>query len=465
MGEPNLFVPVALAAFALAVAVCFSRLPPARAWLFCLLGGWLFLPHFDGRYRVSVLTTKGMFVAASVLLASLLFDRDRWRTFRPRILDLPLAALCLAPFATALANDLGLKEAGAAAAEVTLTMGGPYLLGRLYLGGPLGARRLAVPLVVAGLAYVPLCLWEIRMSPQLHLTLYGFRSWSFVQSYRFGGFRPSVFLQHGLAVGIFMAVATLVAYWLARTGAVREVAGLPLSWCWPVLAVTTVLCKSAGAIILLFVGLGVLEGLRRFRAAFLVLALAAMPPLYCAARIAGWEPTPVVNLAAKWLGRDRAGSVQYRVDNERLLIQKALERPWLGWGRFGRSFVYDEDGRSLGAVVDSLWILALGINGLVGLLAIGAVLILPPLALARVLPPRQWASPHVAPVAALSVGLLLWAVDGLLNAMPNPVFPAAAGALVSIAAGARSGWRAAARMHPRAAIAAAPPTALPRTPA
>jgi hypothetical protein len=430
MGEPNFLVPVALVAFLLAVAACFSLLEPRRAVLSTLLGGWLFLPHFDGRFRFSYLTTKAMFVPAAVLLGSVLFDSGSWRRFRPRLADLPMLILCLEPFATALSNDLGAKEGAAATLETLMSWGAPYLLARVYLGRRRGLEEFAVALAGAALLYVPLCLWEVRMSPQLHFALYGFRSWSFDQAYRLGGFRPSVFMQHGLAVGMFMSLGTLVAYWLWRTRSRGEVAGIPAGWAVAALVVTTVLCKSTGAIVLLAVGIAVLESAVRFRTAALVVALAALPPAYCAARITGWIPQVVIESAAA-IEPDRAGSIQFRIENEQRLVQKAMIRPWLGWGRFGRSFLYDEDGRSLGAIVDSLWIIALGITGITGLVAIGAVLALPPLAFLRSFPGRRWGDPRLAPAAALAVGVLLWAVDDLLNAMIAPVFPAIAGALVS----------------------------------
>ena len=60
--------------------------------------------------------------------------------------------------------------------------------------------------VLGGLIYVPLCLFEVRMSPQLHNMVYGFAQHSFGQTVRGGGWRPMVFMQHGLAVGLFMSV-------------------------------------------------------------------------------------------------------------------------------------------------------------------------------------------------------------------------------------------------------------------
>jgi hypothetical protein len=428
MGQPNVLVPVALVAFVLVVAGCFALLDPRRAVLSSLLGGWLFLPHFDGRFSFLVLHSKAAFVPAVVLLGSLAFDTGRWRHLRPRLLDLPVAVLCAAPFATALYNDLGAYEGLAATFDATMSWGAPYLLGRAYLGTSGALRGFATSLVVAALAYVPFCLWEIRMSPQLQHWLYGFRSSSFDTVVRFGGYRPEVFMQSGLAVSLFMASATLSAAWLWRTRSPETIRGLPLSWACLLLAVTTVLCKSTGAIILLVAGLGALEGTHRLRTPVLVLALAITPAAYCAARLSGWDAEKVIGLAGT-IAEERAASIRYRVQNEHELIQKAMIRPWLGWGRFGRSFIYDEGGGM--TTVDSMWIIALGVGGLVALIAIGAVLALPALLLVRAYPARHWGDPRLAPAAALAVLLLLWAVDDLLNLMMSPVFPTIAGALLS----------------------------------
>jgi hypothetical protein len=430
MGEPNVIVPIALLAFVLLTAACFQLFEPQRAVLYLMLGGWLFLPHFDERFRALILTSKAAFVPAVVLLGSIIFDA-RWRRFRPRLFDLPMAVLCVGPFVTALSNDLGTKEAASAMLDATMTWGAPYFLGRLYLGDGRALKEFATALAVAALVYVPFCLWEDRMSPQLHYTVYGFRAENFTTMIRFGGFRPSVFMQTGLAVAFFMAMGTLSAIWLWRTGARRELAGVPLNWlCIPLLLLTTIVCRSTGAIILLAVGIAVLEGTRFLRTPALIIALAVLPSAYCAARISGWDADTVVAVARDVVNEERASSLQFRFENEHLLIKRAQIRPWLGWGRFGRSFVYDEDGQRV-TIVDSMWIIAFGVAGLVGLLALGAMLAIPPVALSRALPIRYWANPRIAPAAALAVTLLLWALDNLVNAMMTPVFAAIMGALVS----------------------------------
>ena len=93
----------------LLVIGAFLRLPARRAALLAVVGGFLFLPVFDETvYAAPLLRTKEMFVPGVVLLSrSLAFDWRRWSRFRPRLVDLPMVVLCLAPIATSLVNDLG----------------------------------------------------------------------------------------------------------------------------------------------------------------------------------------------------------------------------------------------------------------------------------------------------------------------------------------------------------------------
>ncbi len=433
MGGPNFLVPVALTAFVLLTVVAFPVLARRRVVLAAFLGGELFLPDIGraGRFSYVVLNSKAVFIPAVVLLCSLIFDLERWRRFRPRLVDAPLAVLCLGSFVTAIQNDLGVKEAAAWTLDTTIIWGVPYLLGRAYLGQPRGLREFAAAVTTAALVYVPFCLWEVRMGPGLHREVYGYLSETYSTMVRDGGaFRPPVFTQSGLEVAFFMAMGTLTAYWLWRSRALKTALGLPLAWACALLAVTTLLCRSAGATVLLFIGVSVLEGARLTRRRALVLALALIPTVYCAARISGWNADVIVSLSGKAINAERASSLQYRITMEKVMVERALLKPWLGWGRFGRSFIYDETGRML-TIPDSMWILALGCGGLVRLIALGALLAIPSLMLLRIYPARAWASPSLAPVGAIAVVLLLWSIDDLVNAMMSPVYPMMGGALVS----------------------------------
>lgn len=429
----NVLAQIVVALFVPATYLCIQSLGPRRGGLAALLGGWMFLPVFDGRLDLPLITGKASFVPCVVLTVALLSTKVR-PPRRLHWMDLVAAALCVLPAFTAVANGLGIREAISAAFQSTFAWGTPYAIGRLFFGDLGGLRVFARWLVGAAVVYVPLCLWEIRMSPQLHRQLYGFRPYeSFEFAVRYGGYRPSVFMQFGLMVGTFMATATLVAYWLWRKGEVKRLAGMPAWACVAVLAVTTVLVKATGSILLMVTGIGVLEATRVLRRSVLVLLLVLIPPVFVSMRIGGWDARQLAEGAAL-IGPDRAESVGFRIQNEKLLVDKALRRPWLGWGRFGRSRVYDESGRDI-SVTDSMWVIQLGGNGLLGLVAVAAVLLVPTVLLLRRVPARHWAHPAFTPAAALTIGTVLYVHDSLLNAMMSPLFPAICGATITFVTG------------------------------
>ena len=432
--QANLLARIVLALFLPAIYLCIRYLGPRRGVLAALLGGWMFLPVYDGRVDVPLLASKVGFVPTLVLMVAFLVDMARWLRLRPNWIDLIAVALCLLPFATALANGLSAYEGASAALQTWCAWGAPYLLGRVYLGSPRGIREFARWMVGASVVYAPLCLWEIRMSPQLHRQLYGFHTFeSFAFAVRYGGYRPTVFMQFGLMVGTFMSTGALIAYWIWRSRAGAKLAGMPAGWCVALLVVTTVLVKSTGAVILLAVGIGVLEATRLLRRPLLILVLIAVPPAFVVARVSGWDGQLLVE-GAGLIDAERAQSVAYRISNEQLLVDKAAQRPWLGWGRWGRSRVYDEEGTDI-SVTDSLWVIALGVTGILGLASLALLLLLPVVLLLRRFPARRWDHPALAPVAGLAMGAVLWVMDCLFNSMTSPLFPAICGATTTFLSG------------------------------
>lgn len=434
MSVPNVLVPLALLGFVPAAVAAVLWLGARRGLVAAMLGGWLFLPSFDGRYSFSIFHGKAVLIGAVLLVGSLALDLPSWRRLRPGLLDVPMAALCLLPFATSLANGLGAYDGAQAAFEASMTWGAPYLIGRLYFRDARALRHLASALVVSGLVYVPFSLWEIRMSPQLHKAVYGFTPIFFAQAMRYGGYRPNVFMRDGLMLAMFLAAASVAAYWSWRTGALRRIARLPAGVAFWVLALTTLLTKSVGAIVLLVTAVAALEGTRKTRSAVPILLLLIVPPAYCASRILGWSGAAIVDASREVVAEDRAQSLEFRMVNENMLIAKALRRPWLGWGRWGRARVYDADGRDI-SITDGLWIIVLGNGGFSTLVSLALVLGLPAVLLLRLFPPRHWTDPRLAAPVALTTALLLWQVDEVLNGMIVPVYPAMAGAMISFGYG------------------------------
>jgi len=429
----NLLVPLVLIGWVPATLLFFVWLPAHRAVVAATIVAWLFLPVASIRLSGIPDLTKSSAPMYGLLLSLLLLDRGRVVTMRPVWLDLPMVAWCLIPLPTSLANDLGLYDGLSGVLNQTITWGLPYFLGRAYLSDLNGLRELAAGIVIGGLVYVPLCLLEIRMSPQLHRIVYGYFASPLSHAMRYGGFRPMAFMATGLELGMWMAAASLLGVHLWLSGVLKRVWGLPFGLVLlPVLVVTTVLCKSVGAMLLLGLGLAVLWTTRLTRTRLPVWALLLAPVFYEATRTTGlWDGRSGVSLAQEWIDVERASSLNYRMNNEDILIAKAVQRPVLGWGGWSRARVFDDKGQDI-SITDGMWIITLGNYGSLGLAALTAVLLAPVAVLAR-RPARVWSASAFAPAGALAVISGLYMLDNLSNAMFNPIYVLAVGGLAGLA--------------------------------
>ncbi len=430
----------------------FMVLPTRRAVIAAFLIAWMFLPVYG--YDVPFLPayTKMSATCMGVLLGMLVADRDKalWQ-FRFNWLDLPMLGWCICPFFSSITNGLGPYDGLTGILARVIEWGLPYFIARVYFTKPQHVRELAIGLFIGGLVYVPLCLWEVRMSPQLHKVFYGYYQHVFVQTLRGGGYRPMVFMNHGLMVGMFMATSTLIAAWLWISKTLRQFWVLPMWLVVLVMAGTTVLCKSTGATALMMFGIMMLFACRTLRNAWLIYAMILVIPLYLGARtIVQWDGGQLVGLAQAAFGEDRASSLKYRLDAEVLISGRTLQRPLFGWGGWNRSRVFlSEDSiedRNTRVTTDSLWIIAFGQNGFLGLASLTAMLLLPTFLVFRHFPPARFASPMGGPLIALAMVCLLYMLDCLVNAMVNPIFLLALGACVSMLAE---------RRHATAPVAAA----------
>jgi len=191
------WIPVTLGLFAL--------LPIRRAVLVSAFGGWMFLPEKTA-FVIGGLPdlNKDAAIVGSILLATVIFQSDRLLRFRPTRWDIPMAVWCLIPIISSISNEIGGGLFASIYGGVSLmldmlrTYGLAYLIGRLYFQNFEDLKELALGFFVAGLVYLPFCLLEIRITPQLHRLVYGFHAHSYVQTIRMGGHRPTVFMTHGL---------------------------------------------------------------------------------------------------------------------------------------------------------------------------------------------------------------------------------------------------------------------------
>lgn len=415
------------------VLYLFRWLPAQRALIVSFIGAWLFLPQAHFPLPVFPEYTKMSATCYGVLLATIVFDVQRFKSFQLSWLDLPMLVWCVCPFASSVTNDLGWYDGLSALNQQTTTWGVPYYLGRLYLSNLDGLRKLAIGIFAGGLIYIPLCLLEIRLSPLLHRTVYGFYAReNLAQEIRYGGYRPTVFMESGLMVGAWMMAATLLGLWLWKTGVIKQLWGIPVRRLVVALVITFVLVKATGAWFLLAIGLVILFFAKWFRTSLLLLLLIVSISSYILLGASGtFSGNQIVSVMSTRLNPDRAQSLEFRFDNEKILSDKARQKMVFGWGGWGRSRVYDQWGKDI-SITDSLWIIAFGTKGVVGLISLTASLLLPAIAFIQRYPARLWSNPKVAPAAALAVLLVLYMLDCVLNAMVNPIYTLVCGGIAGL---------------------------------
>lgn len=440
-GSPNFLAHLALYAWPVVCLALFATLPAQTACLIGLIAADLFLPaHFEIAARLD----KDMVAVLSVLCACLLMRRGELRRWVPGPSYGWLFAIMLGgALVTNLTNrepivvngrplpGETLRDFRQAATLLLGTWWAPFLLGRKLFHRPEHLRLLLRALALAALIYTPLLLFEVRMSPHLHQWVYGYQQSDFLQTIRFGGYRPKVFMRHGLNVGLFMCAATLAAVGLRRlrvpTGGLPP--GLVVVW----LLFVFVLCKSSGALFT-FLALAPLlwaPARLRTRVATVVCAIVVLYPLL---RLKGWFPaSDLVEFFASTLGPDRAQSLEFRFDNETVLLARALDRPLFGWGGYGRQFWFDDYSGRMSTTPDGLWVLILGHSGLTQFGSVFLLLTLPIVRAARRLPGLLGAD-----LALLSTGVLIglaYVSDLIPNSGVTPPLTLLLGSLSTLAAG------------------------------
>jgi hypothetical protein len=234
---------------------------------------------------------------------------------------------------------------------------------------------------------------------------------------------------------------------------VKRVLGVPTRWAAWALLVTTILCKTAGAITLALVGILLFSTARIGKRALPLAAALIVVGSYPVIRGLGiLDAERILSAAGTLYDADRLRSLGVRLNSEDMYIDHAAKRPVFGWGGYGRGDVVVEGlGRS---IPDGLWVIALSRAGWLAVAALMGMYLLPTYLLLRRQRATAWTRPELAPAAALSVLLVLYWVDCLSNAMVTPV--------LVVAMGAANGWFASARI---AAKAAAPAPFEPTPPA
>jgi hypothetical protein len=267
---------------------------------------------------------------------------------------------------------------------------------------------------IAGLVYAPFAIIEMRMSPQLNRWVYGMTvegDWGMTM--RWGGYRPTIFMPHGLAVARFFLATTLALFVLAKHR--RRLLGVPLHFLALFQLVVLVMCRSTGAIVLALVGVLFIELFKPKMQLLFAGILALATVLYPLLRSANMFPVTDLLDAAGALQADRQQSLGYRFMMEDILLEHARERLLFGWGTYGRNLVYDSWGHNI-TTCDGYWIIVLGTTGVAGFLVPFGNLVWPVIVARRRL--RKHGTPKDCRLlAGVAVILVLLTVDLIPNGL------------------------------------------------
>lgn len=368
-----LWMPLSLAVFAVT--------KPHRAVAVLLVFGTLFLPELQF-FSIPVLPDmdKDTIACAWAFFPALIWGWGRikrgrlgrfaWFLFALIVIvDLGRAATNQDPlviggrFIPAIPSHTGLTFI----MEDFLLIFAPYYLGAALFSESDDLRDFLRIFCVGGLVYVPLVALELRFSPQLHQWIYGYLQHTWLQVMRDGGYRPMVFMHHGLAVALFMATCSILAFGMARARErIWRFKALPVAI---VFAVLLSLSHSLGAF-LFVVALAPVVWFTSPRMQVRVAALLAILVMaYPILRAYDWFPTQALVDGARMISEDRAGSIDFRFYNENIVLERAFERPIFGWGGFDRIFVFDEESGDELSTFDGAWIITYAQSGALGFIS------------------------------------------------------------------------------------------------
>jgi hypothetical protein len=389
---------IALAFWPVVAIALYRSLPMEKATLWTMIGGALILPV--GTF-VKIPTIpqldKGSIPTLCAMLGCLLTaSKTRAATLRIGFFEVFLTVYVTSPVVTSLLNQdpivvedsrgaaaliipgVGIYDALSACIGQSITIL-PMLIGRKFLRSAIGNQEILRTLIVAGLVYTIPMLIEVRLSPQFHVWVYGYFPSSFSQAMREGGFRPVVFLGHGLLVAFFLmtSLVAAAAFWRTKDRVLQFAGGLLTAY----LGFILILCKTLGALVYAILLVPVVKFSSPKNNIRLAVCLAIFVLAYPTLRLVDLSPDQFLVDTATYISADRAKSLEFRHNNERDLTAKALERPWFGWGRYGRNRIYNEYGDQ--SVTDGHWIITLGQFGLIGFFAEFGLLTLPIFAAAR----------------------------------------------------------------------------------
>ncbi len=429
----NILIPIVFLAYPLLVMQLFKKHGASKAIAIAFVFGWMFLPvaNFDITFLHN---TKTAIICFSILGCAYFFDKDTLSKFQFNNADIPVILWCTAPFFSSVANGLGAYDGLSSTLYQSEKWGIPYYFARVYFKDADSIKMLAFTIFIGTLVYIPFCWFELIMSPQLHRLTYGFHQSDFIQTLRDGGgFRPMVYMEHGLMTAMWMVLGAFLGIWMIVIDVMpKKIMHIPSLYLLLLLIFTNIMMRSMGAVSLFIIALLVLYLSSKTKTTFLVMILLFVPLLYIFTRTTGiWDGRNLSDAVSQQYSSDRSQSLQFRFDNETILIQKALQGSFFGWGGYGRSRVYDETGKDI-SITDGLWIITFGGNGIYGLTMMVMAIQWPIILFVMRVKPELWKTKTWGISAVIATFLGIFMIDNLLNSMINPIYLLCSGSIVGM---------------------------------
>ena len=386
MIAPGNFVAVlAMLVWPVAAYVMFTKMPIHRAIIWSVFSAMLLLPVSTfiqlplfpdlDKQRLSSLVVFGL---------TMLFAKERGRFLPTRTsVRVVIIFFVISPIFTVYTNlepqiglfstrpGLTIMDAISTIFINTITVM-PFLVGYRFLSDEKYHEELVKIILIFGLIYCLPILWELRMSPRLHSNLYGYFPHDWRQQLRDGGYRGVVFLGHGLKVAIFLVMAVICAasFWKAK----KKIFGFSAFFSVALLLMVLVANKSVAAILFGFSSVFLIRYTsprNQFKLASLILIICVLYPF-----LRGADLIPVDRIAAlaSTFDEQRGGSLQFRFDQEGVLLDKAREKQIFGWGGWGRQRPLITNKNEDAGVTDGEWLIIFGERGWVGYISIFGVI-------------------------------------------------------------------------------------------
>ena len=426
---PNVLAYLVLLGWPLVAVALFRLLPLHKALIWNLLLGHLIMPSETYiKFPMLPAVDKASMAAVSSLVLCMLMSRRlvpspaAFPRLGRQIILILLGVIVVTPILTVLQNTqpllygptflpgLRLYDAYGLISQALISLI-PFWLGLRYLNTREAHVALLQALTFTGLMYSFPALIEVRLSPQLHYWVYGFYPFDFIQQMREGGFRPVVFLNHGLMIGIYFGMSIISAFVLYREARRqgRNAFGWFAAGVW--LFFVLILSKALGALMIAAVFAVIVFFLGRRIQITIAVFLAFVVMLYPMLRGAGWIPVNLAYEVALSIDADRASSLKFRLDNEDVLLEHANKKPFSGWGSWGRHAIFDPTNGRMTSVTDGIWVIIIGVFGWFGYIGRFGLLTLPILLYA--LRRRTYGPSFITP------GVIMVLAANLVDLLPN----------------------------------------------